>query len=551
MLESEEDRIVRERLSQPISPEFDGIEFKNVIEFLREVSGVNIHVNWTALQAVGIDKTSIVTVKLTNVTLEKALQVILDDLEGGVSQLGYIIDRGVITISTRDDLAKETKIHVYDIRDLVVRVPNFYGPRIDLDIGNNRGGNNRTGGGGGGGGLFGDGTGRDNNVSREEAPTRQQLIESIQTMIRETVSPESWRPTGDIGSIHELGGQLVVTQTPDNHERLWNLLNQLRETRTLQIAVEARFIQVSSGFLNSIGIDLDFYFNIGSRLGGGPGVLDPFTGAIVPVKGTSGWGYGKPGGDDVTPISAQQTSSSFTDMVFNTAQTGLPVNIKGEVLDHALTVFGTFLDDIQVDFIVQATQAHQATRQLTAPRLTLFNGQRAYVSVGTAQAYVSDLEPVVSDNAVTFDPEIDYVTTGTVLEVEATVSADRRYVTMTLTPQVTVLNGFTRYAIVVESVDPETGEPTTGIGFIQLPNVTIQTVETTVSVPDGGTLLLGGQKLSGEIEREMGVPLLSKIPVVNRLFTNRGAVRDEQTLLILIKPQILIQKEQEELKHPT
>ena len=62
------------------------------------------------------------------------------------------------------------------------------------------------------------------------------------------------------------------------------------------------------------------------------------------------------------------------------------------------------------------------------------------------------------------------------------------------------------------------GNPITGEGFIQLPNVTIQQLETTVNVPDGGTLLLGGQKLAGEVEREMGVPLLSKIPIINRAF---------------------------------
>jgi hypothetical protein len=37
---------------------------------------------------------------------------------------------------------------------------------------------------------------------------------------------------------------------------------------------------------------------------------------------------------------------------------------------------------------------------------------------------------------------------------------------------------------------------------------------------------MGGQELSGEVEREMGVPLLNKIPIQNRLTANRGSVRD-------------------------
>ena len=86
--------------------------------------------------------------------------------------------------------------------------------------------------------------------------------------------------------------------------------------------------------------------------------------------------------------------------------------------------------------------------------------------------------------------------------------------------------------------------------LLELPEVTTQTLETTVSVPDGGTLLLGGQKLSGEVEREMGVPILSKIPIINRFFTNRGKVRDEETLLIMVKPKIIIQREEEEKYFP-
>jgi type II secretory pathway component GspD/PulD (secretin) len=62
--------------------------------------------------------------------------------------------------------------------------------------------------------------------------------------------------------------------------------------------------------------------------------------------------------------------------------------------------------------------------------------------------------------------------------------------------------------------------------------------------------MLGGQRLVGEIEIESGVPVLSKIPLVNRLFTNRTKIKDERTLLILIKPTIIIQSEEENQLFP-
>jgi type II secretory pathway component GspD/PulD (secretin) len=43
-----------------------------------------------------------------------------------------------------------------------------------------------------------------------------------------------------------------------------------------------------------------------------------------------------------------------------------------------------------------------------------------------------------------------------------------------------------------------------------------------------------------------GVPALSKVPFLKRLFTNSSMAKDEQVLLILVKPTIVIQREQEQ-----
>ena len=69
---------------------------------------------------------------------------------------------------------------------------------------------------------------------------------------------------------------------------------------------------------------------------------------------------------------------------------------------------------------------------------------------------------------------------------------------------------------------------------------------TRVSVPDRGTVMLGGLTLTGEVERESGAPVLSKLPILGRLFSNRSKVSDKQILLILVKPTIMLQEETEE-----
>ena len=556
MAESEANRAVRRALGQVLPKlEFSGIPFGDVIQFVRDVSTANIHVKWEALRTANVDKNTAVNVKLAQVSVEKALKTILEDVGGQAGQLAFVVDEGVITISTQDDLSRKTVTRVYDIQDLIVRVPDFSAPRINLSSqGNNTGSNNTSG------GLFGGNTNDDDDDDTgdddEDTISRQELVDSILDLIRSTIAPDTWRggqAAGTIGSIRELNGQIIVTQTAENHRSLLDLLSQLREARALQINVEARFITVNSGFLNRIGIDLDFYFNLGSRLfldrvsTPSTSAIDLVTGALVPSRQESTWtleqGRRAAGWNYLTPIGVSQGSAGFAG---GPMETSVPGSIGG-VTATALSFGGTFLDDVQVDFLVSATQAHQSTRTLIAPRITIFNGQRAYVAVAEQQAYVAELEPVVGENVVAFRPIIGQVSTGTVLDVEGTVSADRRYVTLTLRPQLSTILGFTQY---LQGIDPVTGEPTESTGIVQLPNVQMTEVNCTVTVPDGGTLLLGGQKWAGEREREMGVPMISKIPVLNRLFTNRASVRDEQTLLILVRPKIIIPREAEEAAFP-
>ena len=79
-----------------------------------------------------------------------------------------------------------------------------------------------------------------------------------------------------------------------------------------------------------------------------------------------------------------------------------------------------------------------------------------------------------------------------------------------------------------------------------MPTFSFVTVTTTVSVPDGGTVLLGGIKRLSEDRKESGVPLLNKLPYINRLFQNVGIGRETQSLMMMVTPRIIIQEEEEE-----
>jgi len=131
--ESDANRVARRKLQENRPRlEFVEIPLDSAVDFMRDVTGLNIVVNWNALKAAGVEKNKPVDADLTNVTNEKALKALLA-AAGGTVPLAYGIDEGVIVISTRDTFAARTPTRVYDVRDLVVKVPAFRGPGLSLD----------------------------------------------------------------------------------------------------------------------------------------------------------------------------------------------------------------------------------------------------------------------------------------------------------------------------------------------------------------------------------------------------------------------------------
>ena len=80
---------------------------------------------------------------------------------------------------------------------------------------------------------------------------------------------------------------------------------------------------------------------------------------------------------------------------------------------------------------------------------------------------------------------------------------------------------------------------------LQLPTFNFNTVNTTVTAPDGGTIGLGGVMRASEGRVENGVPILGKLPYAGRLFNNRGIGRDVSSSFQSVTPRIIILEEEE------
>jgi hypothetical protein len=161
---------------------------------------VPIRPNWRALQAAGVDREAKVSAELREVAAGRVLTTLLNEVGGGTANLGYTVEDGGATVSTRDDLnsARYQVVRVYDVEDLLARPGQAYA-HVPAQV---------------------------------IAELRSIQVTNLTDTIKAVVSPDTWRDNGGtIGSVRELNGLLVVMQTKDNHRELEHLLALLRMRR--------------------------------------------------------------------------------------------------------------------------------------------------------------------------------------------------------------------------------------------------------------------------------------------------------------------------------
>ncbi|HWB11182.1 MAG TPA: hypothetical protein VG826_18280 [Pirellulales bacterium] len=409
-------------------------------------------------------------------------------------------------------------------------------------------------------------------------------FESLIELITTTIAPTTWDDVGGPGSIQPFQGNLslVISQTQEVHEEIADLLEQLRRLQDLQVTIEVRFITLNDNFFERIGVNFDFA--IPTRLnkpfslfGNTIAEADvPNTGAVTafppPTTGQQNVGLpvnGLTKQEGVTVGLAPGSTgsvlySSNLDIPFQQGSFGLATPQFGGYSAGAGATLGfAILSNIEAFFVMEASQGDRRSNVLQAPKVTLFNGQSAAVFDVTQTPFVISVIPVVGAFAAAQQPVIIVLNEGTALTVQAVISSDRRFVRMTLIPffsNITQVNTFTftGSSTTTQNSDSEgpsdnttkrvTSSTTSNQGTtVQLPSFSFFSVSTTVSVPDGGTVLLGGVKRLSEGRNEFGVPILSKIPYVNRLFKNVGIGRETQSLMMMVTPRIIIQEEEEAL----
>jgi hypothetical protein len=176
------------------------------IESLREQTKANIVVKWQRLEAVGIDQHAPITLRLKELSLQRVLEMICELVGAGTVELAVEEDRGVLVVTTAEDHGRATNLRLYDVRDLVEADTKWMGRMAPMGKTTTQPQF-----------LFG-------------AAATQTSMDELQRIIQDTVAPDSWRDAGGtIGGIYRFNGRFIITQTPENHAKITQVLDLIRK----------------------------------------------------------------------------------------------------------------------------------------------------------------------------------------------------------------------------------------------------------------------------------------------------------------------------------
>jgi len=480
----------------------EGSPLEDVANFLQSLTGVNFIISTAVREELGEEET-LVNLQLPEYSVKKILDIIAETNES----LRWKIENGVVKFVTVDEMIGGQVLRMYEVRDLIHPIPDYPGADINVQPS---------------GGI---------TVPDEDLEERESNVvtsDLLDQLIRNNIDPESWDDPTNSLQINEMG-VMVVNQTPAVHEKIGQLLADLREATGIMVDIQSRFIEVEDNFLEDIGVD---FRGLGQPGLGTNEFFDDFGDATTQAE------LG-------TEIGSDPSLGAYYDE-------GNDGDIKGRVeelydsalgndesvqADGGLSFQWTYLNDIQLELILRAVSKSERVELVSNPRILVSNTGRANLTVLNQVVYVKDFDVEIAQAASIADPIIDIVEDGVVLDVRPVVSADRRFITIELRPTIAELTRPIR-------------EVSTTLGSqasvtIQLPELEIQRVRTSIPMPDGATVLLGGLKISDKKDYRSGVPILNKVPLVSMLFERKGKFISNRKLLILLKADIVIPSEEE------
>lgn len=294
--------------------------------------------------------------------------------------------------------------------------------------------------------------------------------------------------------------KLLISATPRYFADVLRMIEEL-DAQLPQVVIQVLVAEVdlnnNQEFGVEFGLQTPLLFDRG--LGGGDGT----TGALSP-----GFSFNDP---------AQAFGN--TNLISPSAIGFQALNSFGVGRVSAQSGIGGFVFAAQndaVNVLIRALKTQQRVDILSRPQITTLDNQAARILIGQNFPIPGQLSQGINSTL----QSVEYVPVGVQLQVIPKISPEGR-VTMRVIPEISSVGALVP------------------VGGITAPAFNVQTVETTVSVMDGETIVIGGLVTTNEQKTENKVPLLGDLPGIGSLFRFRTQLKMKQELIVILTPHIV------------
>jgi MSHA biogenesis protein MshL len=433
-----------------------------------------------------VDAMQPVSVEFSSLPLKQAMQEVLSTYD-----YSYTISGSVLKIE-----ALEKRIFHFDYPLIYTKLKSDVGGDM-LGASSNNGSSS-----GGGGSSSGSSSGGNNNLTASyRIDTQSESDESLNIWkkIKEALQPGSRGSAGSrnaqsqggsgktngllspIGSatIDSASGTIVVFDRPGVLDTVGEFLKSMKASLSRQVVIEAKIIEVQLNHSHQYGVD---------------------------------WSVLRP--DSSTPISV--TSNLASSLASGTGLFNIEVS--------------KFSNNWNINALIDAISTQGNINTISSPRLNVINNQSATISIGKLIPY---LDFQVSTQSITSGGVVSYVATPTVQKAQAGIS-------LGITPQISASGVIILHIVPVITDQVGSQQFTYQSTTWSVPILDTRYASTIVSAENGQTIVLGGMIQDKTADNRTSVPLLSKIPVLGKIFfSNQSKTADKTELVIMLTPRIV------------
>lgn len=198
---------INERMTQRMDFSARGVGVRQALSDWSVQTQIPLVIDWNAMELDGVDPGVEIDVALEGARVDTVLLVLMDSMS---TQLRFVAETYPWGVQLRSRVRANADVvtRVYDVRDLIVAVPNFTdAPSLSLTEALSN-----TNSGGGSGGNAGGGIFDVETFSDEDRPlTRRERGELLVDVVRDTIEPDVWRARGgEFSRVRYRDGRMIV-----------------------------------------------------------------------------------------------------------------------------------------------------------------------------------------------------------------------------------------------------------------------------------------------------------------------------------------------------